>query len=56
MAAELGEDLNDEEIQEMIDEADQHGIGAVCAQDYWMVLISRYRDIVHNIAISCVIS
>ena len=34
---ELGEDLTDEEIQEMIDDADLHGIGAVCPIDYWQV-------------------
>jgi Ca2+-binding EF-hand superfamily protein len=34
VAKELGENLTDEELQEMIDEADRDGGGEVCQEDF----------------------
>jgi len=42
---ELGEELTDEEIQEMIDDADLHGIGAVCPIDYWQAMKGQRLDV-----------
>eukprot|EP01083_Nonionella_stella_P034740 94990_1 len=38
---ELGEDLTDEEIQEMVDEADRAGNGQVTADDFYRIMKKR---------------
>jgi len=45
VSQELGQDMTDEEIQEMIDDADVQGIGAVCQQDYWQAMIGQRMDV-----------
>merc|ERR1712087_360522 len=35
---ELGEDINDEELKEMIEEADKDGDGVVSADDFWYMM------------------
>lgn len=42
IAAEVGENLTDDEIQEMIDEADRDGDGAVCFEEFYRIM--RYRN------------
>ncbi|XP_053990768.1 uncharacterized protein LOC128882933 [Hylaeus volcanicus] len=42
IAHEVGENLTDDEIQEMIDEADRDGDGAVSFEEFFRVM--RYRD------------
>lgn len=42
IAAEVGENLTDDEIQEMIDEADRDGDGAVSFDEFYRVM--RYRN------------
>lgn len=38
MAKELGENLTDEEIQEMIDEADRDGDGQVSEEEFFRIM------------------
>ena len=38
MAKELGENLTDEEIQEMIDEADRDGDGEVNEEEFYRIM------------------
>ncbi len=38
MAKELGENLTDEEIQEMIDEADRNGDGEVDEEEFYRIM------------------
>jgi len=45
VSQELGESMTDEEIQEMIDEADTLGIGAVAPQDYWLAMKGQRMDV-----------
>ncbi|GBG24086.1 Caltractin [Hondaea fermentalgiana] len=44
VAQELGEDLSDEELQEMIDEADRTGEGAINQEDFYRVMKKRGND------------
>mmetsp|Transcript_1515 Transcript_1515/g.2650 ORF Transcript_1515/g.2650 Transcript_1515/m.2650 type:complete len:131 (-) Transcript_1515:2401-2793(-) len=44
VAQELGEDLTDEELQEMIDEADRTGEGAINQEDFYRVMKKRGND------------
>ena len=41
VAQELGENINDEELQEMLDEADRDGDGALCFDDFYRVMRRR---------------
>ncbi len=44
VAQELGEDLTDEELNEMIDEADRTGEGAINQEDFFRVMKKRGND------------
>jgi len=44
VAQELGEDLTDDEIQEMIDEADRTGEGGINKEDFFRVMKKRGVD------------
>ena len=44
VAQELGEGLTDDEIQEMIDEADRTGEGAIGKEDFYRVMKKRSDD------------
>ncbi len=44
VAQELGEDLTDEELNEMIDEADRSGEGAINKEDFFRVMKKRGND------------
>mmetsp|Transcript_1111 Transcript_1111/g.2211 ORF Transcript_1111/g.2211 Transcript_1111/m.2211 type:complete len:198 (+) Transcript_1111:87-680(+) len=44
VAQELGEDLTDEELKEMIDEADRTGEGAINQDDFYRVMKKRGND------------
>merc|ERR1712129_107031 len=41
---ELGEDINDEELKEMIEEADKDGDGVVSPEDFWYMMKKRTGD------------
>ena len=41
MAAELGETLSEEELQEMIDEADRDGDGLINEEEFYRVMKKR---------------
>eukprot|EP00483_Globobulimina_turgida_P000962 UN00964 len=41
---ELGEDINDEELKEMIEEADKDGDGVVSPDDFWYMMKKRTGD------------
>ena len=41
VANELGENLTDEELQEMIDEADRDGDGAISQEEFYRVMRKR---------------
>ena len=41
---ELGEDINDEELKEMIEEADKDGDGVVSQDDFWYMMKKRTGD------------
>merc|ERR1712244_34166 len=41
---ELGEDINDEELKEMIEEADKDGDGVVSTDDFWYMMKKRTGD------------
>ena len=38
VARDLGENMTDEELQEMIDEADRNGDGAICESDFVRIM------------------
>jgi centrin-1 len=38
VAKELGENMSDEEIQEMIDEADRDGDGEICDEEFFRIM------------------
>jgi len=41
VATELGESLSDDELQEMIDEADRHGDGMISPEEFFRVMKKR---------------
>merc|ERR1719403_179587 len=47
---ELGEDLEDEEIQEMIDEADKDADGQVSMDEFWRVMKKRSGNAIDEIS------